>query len=313
MVNSSILLRDLHAITGIEESLLNRFCEADGYTYYRHAVIVKNSGKPRHIFIPTAELKTVQYAIKDRFLSKLPISQYSTAYAKGSSVLKNAQVHQENSHFLFLDIRHFFDSIPFARLCQKLEKQWQTETIQNEDIIRLLKIYTQKKVFVQGCVTSPILSNFYLLDFDNRVANIIATLPNGKYSRYSDDIIISSSERIPDGVVSKVDALLQDEGLSLNAEKQRFVSAMDRTFITGVHLTADRRFVLSTKYKKQIKKEIYNFINSQNKTSSAKQKLVGLLGYLKMVDPHYYYILEDKYAQNGIPFSKYLRLTQTKS
>ena len=304
---TSALIHELHSITGLSTSLLERFCEQDRLHYYRYVAIEKKNGKPRRIFIPTAELRMVQNVIKERYLSKLPCSKCATAYIKGSNVLKNAQAHRRNSHFLFMDIRHFFDSIPFDRLFRKLQQEWSPNVLDEGDVGRLLRICSRNRVFVQGCVTSPALSNYYMVDFDNRMLELIKDLPNGKYTRYSDDIIVSSSERIPQELALKIAELLGDFGLSVNGEKTKFVSSMDRAFITGVHLTSDGRFVLSTKYKKMIKKEIYDFITSQNRTPKMRQRIAGLMGYLKMVDPHYYHIVNNKYAQEGVALVDYLR------
>ena len=306
MVDNS-LLWTLHLVTGLSVSALERFCATQRYTFYRHARIEKKNGGYRDIYLPSPELKAVQHVIKERYLSELPCSPYAMAYVKGGNVLKNAQVHQENAHFLFLDIQHFFDSIPFDKLRQKLRSQWSDETISDQDIVRLLRICSRKEVFVQGCVTSPVLSNFYMFDFDKRLAAMVECLPNGKYSRYSDDIIISSSERLPGELPNQVGMALRELGLIINTKKTKFVSSMDRAFITGIHLTEDRRFVLNTKYKKQIKKEIYKYLTAQKRSAKMKQRLVGLLGYLKMADSAYFNVLEQKYAQNGLPFSVYLR------
>ena len=65
----------------------------------------------RKIVAPRPDLKLVQCWISDYINTEFDIDlPYATAYEKGSSVCHNAKVHANSSHFLLLDICHFFES-----------------------------------------------------------------------------------------------------------------------------------------------------------------------------------------------------------
>lgn len=75
-----------------------------------HTVIINHGpgNKERTLSVPNAVLKTVQRRILEQYLYQLEVSEYSTAYCKGKSLLDNASPHIGKECVLKLDISHFF-------------------------------------------------------------------------------------------------------------------------------------------------------------------------------------------------------------
>lgn len=70
----------------------------------------------------------------------------------------------------------------------------------------------------QGTPISAVLSNVYMIDFDKSAANLCAEA-GAFYRRYSDDILIISSEAAADGIQNSIETLIGAEKLSLSADK----------------------------------------------------------------------------------------------
>ena len=79
--------------------------------YRTYTIPKKDSGKTRLIAEPPPEIKTLQRWFAERHLSRLPVHRAATAYRPGSSIVKNAAVHQANPFLLTMDFQDFFPSL----------------------------------------------------------------------------------------------------------------------------------------------------------------------------------------------------------
>lgn len=91
------------------------------YSNYHTVIIHRGRGhRNRTLHIPNDFLKLVQRRILDSYLYQLEVSDYSTAYSKGSSLRDNASPHIGKECILKLDIsqnrsniKHIILTIPF--------------------------------------------------------------------------------------------------------------------------------------------------------------------------------------------------------
>lgn len=83
-------------------------------------------------------------------------------------------------------------------------------------------VLTYDNVLPQGFRTSPILSNYYLMRADIRIKKYCDKL-GFTYSRYADDIIISTSNEklVTKKVIVVINSILTDFNLTLNKRKTR--------------------------------------------------------------------------------------------
>lgn len=93
---------------------------------------------------------------------------------------------------------------------------------------RLLSCYINKNFsgigIPQGSLISAILSNVYMIDFDQELAETIFGF-KGFYRRYSDDfiVVIPNSETCePENIKNKIICMAETYDLKLKGIKQRF-------------------------------------------------------------------------------------------
>lgn len=268
--------------------------------FYKKIIIPKKSGGEREVFLPSIEIKAIQYFILENYLSKIGISQYAMAYKKGCSILDNASRHIENKHFLMVDLSDFFYSIDYEKvrsfLIDYLEKD-----LGISGVDELLSFISYKKHFVQGCVTSPYLSNIIFKEIDEEIVYKFKKIPNFQYTRYSDDIVISSSKEINVSVLNDLKILLNAKKFKINDKKTYFTSNGNSIKITGLNLYKQSSIKVGTKYKKDLKNMIYHKLKYGSKSRETCELIIGKLMFLKYIEPDYYNFLNVKYmTSDGI-------------
>ena len=148
-------------------------------------------------------------------------SNHSYAYRKGRSVLKCVQCHIDSVSFLKFDIHKFFQSIEKDKLMKKMIREFNVDSVYKDQLSLILDTCFYEGKMPVGLVTSPVLSDIYMSEFDEK---FVRKLGNGYiYTRYADDILISSSDTISSGEEERIKALLQKMlgslKLSLNEKK----------------------------------------------------------------------------------------------
>ena len=277
---------------------------------FRIIVLFKGTEKERVIFVPKKLTKYCQRYILQEVFKDLKPSAVCISYRKGYSIRKNALMHLNSKYFLHLDIKHFFNNMQWGVFCKIVKRNFPDSILGNclkntadRNFLRL--VLTYKDRIVQGSVTSPFISNLYLYEFDNFViGEINKNYPEMVYTRYSDDIYLSSTKYIDHTIIDKIDEKLREYGLKLNFSKIKFRKLKSSVNITGLSLKKNRRIVVPTPFKKKLKKNIYQSLNSANVD---RNKLIGQLSYLKSIDFSYYKKLCDKYSSSKdlILFFKY--------
>lgn len=304
------LIKDISFHTGITETKIKTFIfmPNNNYTdYYKKANIRKKNGGFRTVYMPTPELKKIQYYLREKFFSLYPVHDSAMAYLPNKCVLHNALIHKQNKSFLFIDVHDFFNSIDFDLLLNKMIKL-RADILDKDNLIIALLLSSHRKEFVQGCVTSPMLSNIFMYDIDKEIIAIVEKLPNGKYSRYSDDITVSSSQRIPVSVLHDIENILEKNKLIINRKKTHFSSNVDNVLVTGIRIKRNDSVSLTTSFKKDLKTRIYHKLRFGSNSTENASVLLGLLNYLKMIDIHYFNKINAKYlSEDGLTCCEQLK------
>ena len=244
---------------------------------YRDYLIPKKSGGVRAVAQPSPELKTLQYWVSYNILNKLPVSKAAFAYKRGDSIKKHAEFHRQSKHLLHTDISSFFPSIHLSHLKTIVEKH--TKIIYDlqldfEDAIEQIgKICFREDSLCIGAVSSPIISNIIMNPIDLEIMEYCES--NGLlYSRYADDIYISSDAYIDSSVLTFINSVLQKYSFEINKDKTRFYSSKYKRKITGLILTNDSKISIGLKRRNQIKTMIYKKLVHHEGDSNQ------ILGYL---------------------------------
>lgn len=216
---------------------------------------IKTKNKVRKIISyrsEDCELKQKHRKINSFLQSRFIPSVFSKGYVKGRSIYDNALAHMYNDYFIMLDIKDFFPHICHKQLSEKifheinLVKVDQISKKECNDIIECCSITTRGLPL--GFITSPILSNIYLKEFDCVFYGYLKKmgLDNIIYTRYADDIIVSFKSdsvtmltEVETKITDTVSLLLSRYGLQLNNKKTRSynLNISNHVRITGINIT----------------------------------------------------------------------------
>lgn len=267
------------------------------FCYYKDYTIPKRNGMPRNISQPSPELKTLQYWVVHNILCKLPVSSAASAYKKGDSIKKNAQLHRHSEYILHADIRSFFPSIRASMLKTLLRSNKAIFDDMGLDLEESLSdiqaICFRNGVLCIGSVSSPSISNIVMYSFDTTMLEYCRA-NEYIYSRYADDIYISSKHYINPSVLAFLQNELAKYNFKLNDSKTRFSSSKSRRKVTGLVITNDSQISIGTERRNQIKKMVYDKLIHGRGDSN---QILGYLSFLKDVEPRTYNNIIIKYSQ----------------
>lgn len=277
----------------IEEEFIRKIV-SENHKYKRY-YIMQNGSKKREIFHPSKELKTLQYWIVNNIFSKYEISKFSAAYNKGCSIKENANIHKESNYILHTDIKDFFNCINETHIDALLQRD--SNVLDKQDISLIKNIVLYKDRLVIGSVSAPHISNRIMYEFDCELYDELFKLYNIKYTRYADDIIISSNDYLPNSIIDIIDKHLTKYSFERNVKKTYFMNKKGRRIVTGVTIDNNENILsIGSKNHKKIKKMIYNYLV---KNVGDVEKIRGYLSYLRDINEDKYYSLMDTYKKYG--------------
>ena len=195
--------------------------------YVKYYIKKKNGGK-REILQPSKGLKVLQKWLLRNILNEFPISEYSYAYRKGDSVVKNADRHKNSKYLLHTDIINFFPSITRRMLIYYFVKNINIVRkleLTKDDIRFVLDVCLYKgKYLVVGSVASPTIANMVMYEFDNQLMNKLDEKGRFYYTRYADDIIVSSEKYINDDIINLIEDMMKKYDFNINRKKTYYMN-----------------------------------------------------------------------------------------
>ena len=218
--------------------------------HYRKAKLPKKSGGFRNLSVPDEVLKSIQKRIAEVLLIHMPVSRYAKAYRFGSSTLRNAKHHVGKQVVLKLDILHFFDSIRYSTVKDKVFP----EEIYAEPLrILLTMLCYHKDALPQGAPSSPAITNIILYEFDEQLGQWCRE--HGiAYTRYCDDMTFSGDFE-PLEVIRYVRLELKKMGFLLNEQKTRIQRPGQQQTVTGIVVNA--KLSIPADYRRKLRQELY--------------------------------------------------------
>ncbi|HAT2868357.1 TPA: RNA-directed DNA polymerase [Serratia marcescens] len=273
---------------GISPGLLTTMIKSPK-RYYRTFNLQKKSGGFRPILAPRKFIKTIQYWINDHVLNRLKIHSSCYSYRKGVSVKDNAINHVGKAFVASIDISDYFGSIN----TKMIKSCFYKNNIPEHVINAISGIVTYNDVLPQGAPTSPIISNAILFEFDAEMT-YLALRHNSIYTRYSDDISISSDKKENiDELIRVAEANLLSVGFKLNENKRRVVSRNNRQVVTGILVNESIRPTRT--YRKKIRSAFDHALKENDNNQLTINKLRGYLNYLKSFESYGFSFNEKKY------------------
>lgn len=225
--------------------------------HYFYAFSRKRNGFPRLIEAPKPLLRSIQRRILHEILDLVPPHQSAHGFVRSRSCLTGARIHAGERVVLSLDLRNFFTSVPSARvhaIFRCLGYPWAVSRL----LTGLCTTATPTAVFsrwqegaafdwqarkvhgiphlAQGAPTSPALANLSALRLDRRLARLAHRF-SANYTRYADDLAFSGDDgfrRKLEPFLRLVEAIIREEGFSLNPRKTRIMDRAACQRITGL-------------------------------------------------------------------------------
>ena len=218
--------------------------------HYRKAKLPQKSGGFRNLSVPDEVLKSIQKQIAEVLLIHSPTSRYAKAYRFGSSTLRNAKHHVGKQVVLKLDILHFFDSIRYSTVKDKVFP----EEIYAEPLrILLTMLCYHKDALPQGAPSSPAITNIILYEFDEQLGQWCRE--HGiAYTRYCDDMTFSGDFE-PSEVIRYVRLELKKMGFLLNEQKTRIQRPGQQQTVTGI--VVNEKLSIPADYRRKLRQELY--------------------------------------------------------
>ncbi|MDC7124447.1 MAG: retron St85 family RNA-directed DNA polymerase [Spirochaetales bacterium] len=262
----------------------------------------KKSGGYRYIHSPDARIKLIQYWLIDNVLKSLPIHPAAYAFKKNTSILDNAKRHSKNKYYLTIDFIDFFHSIKFIDFLNfsdnyNISKNSEIFTDELLNIIRKFCFYND--VLPIGYTSSPIISNILMYDFDQKITEYIKQKKGVVYSRYADDIVISTNKKNESiEIYRDIKKIIYENvnpKLLINFKKVKFLSSTSGSaYVTGLKINPHKQVSISKKKKDHIRL-LLSIYKKKGLSDEERKSLSGHLSYIKYVEPKFYTKLQEKY------------------
>ncbi len=167
--------------------------------YRKAKPIIKQDGSIRQPYDAQPALKRIQKRIRTQFLDRVHFPPYLTGSIKGRDARKNAAIHAGAKIVICEDIQKFFPSTT----AQRVFSVWCDFFGFSPDVAKLLTALTTKAgILPEGANTSSHLANLVFHNTEPLVHAKLAELGIA-YSRYVDDISISSNSEIPPEIITR--------------------------------------------------------------------------------------------------------------
>lgn len=258
---------------GVSPRLLTSFTHKKD-NHYRRFSIGKKGGGEREIASPRYFLKTIQYWIKSYLFGYLKIHNACHAYLPSRSIITNAEQHLGRAFVANIDIEDFFGSITRNLVYKTLVRNDIGEQLART----VANLITLDDKLPQGAPTSPDLSNAYLYEFDEFIAQL-SEKSGVVYTRYADDLTISGDSRgsIQD-VLDACGAQLKKYELRINDKKTRIASSASSQRVTGI--AVNEKLQPPRSYLRNVRAMFHNAAKNPEQHIEQIDKLQGYISYL---------------------------------
>lgn len=206
----------------------------------------------------------------------------SYAYRPNVSIKDAVLKHSQDKYFLAVDIKDFFNSINQTILIETLRVNFIDRPVEHwQTLVSECQGPEQLDGIAIGLIPSSVLANIYLINFDHQLISYLNQFTAINYSRYCDDIFISSTDAFDfEKIVAYINQLLAESNLSLNSTKIRYKELKNyhnHFKMLGINIvrgTESNYLTVSRKFKK----EMYH---SNDSVKYGKQNYINFIETIK--------------------------------
>jgi hypothetical protein len=268
-------IKSLALLLGVDKDQLLQITK-NSNQYFQPIRQVKKDKSVRNCHNIYEPLKHIHEKIKSEITSNVYYPCYIQGSIKGRSNLTNAKLHERSVVIVQLDIKNFFPSIK----TKYIYNLWRYFFNFSEEVSNLLtNLITFDNSFIQG---SPLSSDIANLIFWDKEYHLVENFKNNNlvYSRYVDDINISSKNKISDklrtDIIQRVHSMAISKGLKLKNNKTKILNKNNQLLITGLVVNDKARVskqYINDVYQEAIRGDLnFNSIN-------------GKIDYIKQTNP----------------------------
>lgn len=275
---------------GRPEGLLRDLAERVPQLYVGPKPRLKKDGKSyRYVYDTKFPLKPLLKTINQVIFKRVAFPQYLQGSLSGRDYVSNVEIHEGSQTAISEDIEKYFDCITD----QHVFGIWKNFFGFGQEPAELLTALTTRegRVF-QGTPTSSYLANLAFWDIEDVV--VLKLADRGlRYSRYVDDVTISSVNAITDEdktwAIAQVIAMMGSRGFRTKREKHEIQSGNGR--ISVMKLTVNREVSLSTRERSQIRTAVHQLEQSFDRGETGPEfrqdmdKASGRIGRLGRFHP----------------------------
>lgn len=227
---------------------------------FRVFSIPKKSGGERRICAPNIALLKLQREVKTLIEADYTPKGYVHGFVSGRnrSIVSNARNHTQKRWVLNIDLENYFESIHFGRISGRLQAKPYEYSAEIAKFVAHIACYPSSRETLTGVVNtsilmpggalSPLLSNIVTDKLDAELSRLCREL-GCSYSRYADDISISSNRRRFPSKIARFDdpesqsscvlaesfqEIIERNGFAINHSKTRLAGNAFRQDVTGL-------------------------------------------------------------------------------
>lgn len=215
-----------------DEALLLKMAQEASNHYRLAKPKVKADGSIRQPFDAEGVLKEIHRRIKSEILDHVTFPYFLTGSLKGRDAKRNAELHAGSRIIICEDIQNFFPTTS-ASVVMDI---WQNCLGFSQEVSSVLTALTTKEgALPQGAITSSFLANLAFWRHESALHDKLDT-QGIQYSRYVDDIVVSSKRFLPTeeqtSLIAQIYGMLRKQGYSAKRRKHEVFTSGRRMVTT---------------------------------------------------------------------------------
>lgn len=204
-------------------------------------MLKKRDGSPRPVYDTKPRLKFLLKKINNVFFKKIIYPDFLKGSLKNQTHVKNAAAHTGCKTLIQEDITKYYDHINYSHV----KAIWKDLFKFSDEVSELLTLLTTRNGFVQqGSPTSSYIANLVFFKTEPKLHQYLSEL-NIIYTRYIDDITLSSKEIIPKEnitiALNRVIGMIKGYGLIPHPKKRSISPSKKNKIQTVTGLNVSRK------------------------------------------------------------------------
>ncbi|EJB8474142.1 RNA-directed DNA polymerase [Citrobacter freundii] len=262
-------------------------------------------------------LKSIQSFLNKFIFNEMPVRKDIVfSYRKDVNIADAIRPHSDSNFIFKTDISNFFPSIKPEAIKDRLIKYSDSiNFIDNKEIERyynrITELCTIDNHLPIGFPSSPSISNFCFYEYDMLISKFCKD-NSLIYTRYADDLIISSIDELDkDNLSHTISKLIRSDAvlpLELNYKKTKIITKKYERHLLGISILDNGKLTVSKKIKRDIEVRLHLLKTNKDKLidytntdeMSAILSIAGTISQINNIDKDYLYSLRKKYGSSII-------------